>query len=894
MTLLGLQFGSPWALAALATLPLLWLVLRATPPLPVQRVFPPLRLLLGLRTPDEARTKAPLWLILLRMTILTLAIVGFARPSLAPQNADEPVAGRVLVVMDDSWTMASSWSAARRTVLGIATDLERVGGAAHLLLTAPSLRPASPADALTPAGLRGRIAQVEPQAWRVDRGDAANRLQGAQLQGIDRVIWITDGLQSPGDAAFLAALQRLGPVSARTPDGGPHAIVDAAATAEGVRIIAVRAPLAANRAAVMAETADGRSLGVVELAFAGDRAEGLIALPAEVAARAARVRVVGAESAGAVRLMPEGASRPGVGLVDPGQGAQPLLSELYYVDRALQPFATLRRGGLADLIAARVQVIVLPDASRIAPDDAQRLERWLDNGGLLIRFAGPRLSNDADAFVPVVLRGGARALGASLSWEEPLALAAFPTDGPFAGLTAPTDVRVRQQLLAAPGAATEAAIWARLEDGSPLITAAPRGGGLIVLFHVSAGPEWSDLPLSGLYVQLLRRITAFAGRGEANSADRPGPAMGGAPYRAMQVLDGAGALKDARAGTAPIPPEAFAAARASPATPPGLYERSGLVDAIQAAGARESLAALSLPAGWRLDRLTVSSARPLAGVFLGLAALLAVADLLVSLALAGRLRTMRRSAAALVALACAAAASPVPAHAQLAPDQDATLVLRLAYVITGDAGADRVSRQGLMALSQALYARTSVEPASPMGVNLAQDDLSAFPFIYWPAPATPTPLSAAALDNLGRYLRLGGMLLLDTRDAGANPTPGDGPAARMLRGLDAPPLELVSTEHVVARSFYLLRGFPGRFGAPQLWAESEASAAARDGVASLFVGDGDWGAAWAGESGVPARQRELALRFGVNLIMVALTGNYKADQVHVPALLERLGGEARR
>ncbi len=38
-----------------------------------------------------------------------------------------------------------------------------------------------------------------------------------------------------------------------------------------------------------------------------------------------------------------------------------------------------------------------------------------------------------------------------------------------------------------------------------------------------------------------------------------------------------------------------------------------------------------------------------------------------------------------------------------------------------------------------------------------------------------------------------------------------------------------------------------------------------------------------------ARQRELSLRFGVNLVMVALTGNYKADQVHIPALLERLG-----
>jgi hypothetical protein len=115
----------------------------------------------------------------------------------------------------------------------------------------------------------------------------------------------------------------------------------------------------------------------------------------------------------------------------------------------------------------------------------------------------------------------------------------------------------------------------------------------------------------------------------------------------------------------------------------------------------------------------------------------------------------------------------------------------------------------------------------------------------------------------------------------------------MLAGVDVPPLEQVTTDHVLARSFYLMRSFPGRTQSTQLWAETPAAAAARDGVASIFIGDGDWAAAWAGQVDGGARQRELALRFGVNLVMVALTGNYKADQVHVPALLERMG-EGRR
>ena len=73
---------------------------------------------------------------------------------------------------------------------------------------------------------------------------------------------------------------------------------------------------------------------------------------------------------------------------------------------------------------------------------------------------------------------------------------------------------------------------------------------------------------------------------------------------------------------------------------------------------------------------------------------------------------------------------------------------------------------------------------------------------------------------------------------------------------------------------------------------------ANDGVSSLIIGANDYAAAWATDiTGQPlypvvpggARQRELSFRFGVNLVMYALTGNYKADQVHVPAILERLG-----
>ena len=71
-----------------------------------------------------------------------------------------------------------------------------------------------------------------------------------------------------------------------------------------------------------------------------------------------------------------------------------------------------------------------------------------------------------------------------------------------------------------------------------------------------------------------------------------------------------------------------------------------------------------------------------------------------------------------------------------------------------------------------------------------------------------------------------------------------------------------------------------------------------DGVSPVVIGSHDWAAAWAVDdrgrplfATVPGgeEQREHAYRFGVNLVMYALAGNYKADQVHVPLIMRRLG-----
>jgi hypothetical protein len=239
----------------------------------------------------------------------------------------------------------------------------------------------------------------------------------------------------------------------------------------------------------------------------------------------------------------------------------------------------------------------------------------------------------------------------------------------------------------------------------------------------------------------------------------------------------------------------------------------------------------------------------------------------------------------------------------------AALQTRLAFVVTGDAEIDRTSEEGLAGLSKVLRARTALEPAEPMGVDIDKDELSFFPLLYWPVREDASPLSDATLAKVDAFMKQGGLILFDTRDheTGASAAGTQGAALNRLIGqLDIPPLEPVPESHVLTKSFYLMRSFPGRWDGGALWVEAEPVDEAErsersrrtDGVSSIVITSNDLAGAWALDDGnrpiypvVPGgeMQREMAFRAGVNIVMYALTGNYKADQVHVPALLERLG-----
>ena len=281
--------------------------------------------------------------------------------------------------------------------------------------------------------------------------------------------------------------------------------------------------------------------------------------------------------------------------------------------------------------------------------------------------------------------------------------------------------------------------------------------------------------------------------------------------------------------------------------------------------------------------------------------------------LGGRLRGPRDGVIATALLALLLPVGEARAQDELA--LRATSETVLAYVVTGDARVDTASEAGLYGLSQMLTQRTAIEPSDPIAIDLETDELAFFPLIYWPISEVQKNPSQAAYDRLNRYLQTGGMILFDTRDSNlggfGTGTPNGRRLQQLAASLNIPALEPIPADHVLTRSFYLLQDFPGRHARADVWVEAAPKDAVRvdgmpfrnlnDGVSPVVIGGNDWASAWAlsrqgrymypvGRGGFAGeRQREIAIRFGVNLVMYVLTGNYKSDQVHVPALLERLG-----
>ncbi len=1010
MSLGALAFLSPWLLAGLLALPVIYWLLRTVPPRPRQINFPATRILVGLRNRERTPSKTPWWLMLIRMLAATFVILALADPVLNP-NRETALkgSGPVAIVVDNSWAAAAHWPERQRMIDRLIAEAEGRSRTVSVVATtitgkAPILRIEPPQAA------RSSAAAIQPQPFAPQRDIVGAALEALfAREGDASVVWLTDGIDHDGKAgAFATQLSRIarGGFSVVEAGNGRDPLALAAALGQGGRLEALvsRVGGGARDGTVLAFSERGQRIGDAAFRMAPGEAKStaVFDLPLELRNQVVRIEVGGERSAGAVHLLDSRTQWHRVGLIS-GESRdqdQPLLGPLYYITRALGPYAELVEPNDANAATAidavlkrNASVIVMADIGTLSGALKTQIEQWVQKGGVLVRFAGPRLEKGGDDLIPLPLRLGGRTLGGALSWSTPQTLGPFPDDSLFAGLAVPADVTVTRQVLADPARmAAQVKVWARLKDGTPLVTARERGQGQVVLFHVTAHPEWSNLPLSGLFVEMLRRISTLGRLGSTGSG---GSAVSGDEATAdtasaetilapLQTLDGFGTLRSPPPTAQAIAAGKLAEARPSSDYPPGYYGPQGSPRALNLIDAKTTIAGLpALPASAERRAYDGQVATPLKPTLLAAALMLLFADIVavILLQLGGQLfgsggatsggvgatvagfaqRFKARGSGAtgailLVALGGSLLTWPQGALAQqrefrppqglppnilrqfgdprqvgnpvqivrptrpVSPIEEQALKstsrVSFGYILTGDSAVDNTSRDGLNGLVRILASKTSVENAAVNAVNIDLDDIAFFPILYWPVLPKAQALREATLAKIDAYMKEGGLIVFDTRDYGQgmpsglnlNSSTGETGTAlqRLLGRLDIPRLEPVPETHVLTRAFFLMRSFPGRWDGGQLWVEADGGdsesqsrkARRADGVTSIIVTSNDFASAWALDERnrplypvVPGgeNQREMAFRAGINIVMHALTGNYKADQVHVPALLDRLG-----
>ena len=518
---LPLSFAQPLLLLGLLSLPVLWWLLRVMPPRPRRIEFPPTRLLFDIKPKEETPSRTPWWLTLLRLTAAALVILAAAGPIWNPQTAAGGSKAPLVILLDDGWSAASSWETRIKAAdeLIANADNDRRGVA-----LVPLSEPARDVTLMPGGTARVALRQLAPKPYSIERVETLAALDRfLKTTGDAELAWLSDGVDTGRGAEFLEALAKtVGDRTLTIYEGGASpalALVAAenAAAKMTVKVLRTNSGIAAG--VVRAIDAKGSPIGEARYAFGPqDReAEAAFELPVELRNDISRLEIAGERSAGAVQLLDKRWRRRAIGVVTGATSdtAQPLLASTFYLTRALSPFADVRLGDrgapqqvIGQFLDQRLPMIVLADVGTLSPEIRERLNAWIDQGGVLVRFAGPRLAQADDDLVPVKLRRGGRSLGGSLTWEKPQHMASFAADGPFAGLQVPKDVTVNRQVLAEPDAVLATKSWASLEDGTPLVTGEHRGKGILSLFHVGA-----DFALvRPADVRQLRRDAAAAGR----------------------------------------------------------------------------------------------------------------------------------------------------------------------------------------------------------------------------------------------------------------------------------------------------------------------------------------------------------------------------------------------
>ncbi|WP_208436027.1 DUF4159 domain-containing protein [Bartonella phoceensis] len=934
-----MSFASPLLLLGLLCLPIIWWLLRITPPSPRKELFPPLRFLPKPTNQQETANHTPWWLLLLRLTMAALIIIALARPIWNQKSITLSGSQPLALIIDNGWASVREWKKRISIAESLLVQAEKHQKEVYFLATAEN--DASNIGPLPANTIKQHLIHLQPRPWPVNRVHALKKLiEISKGKPLD-IAYLSDGLQTSEEDQTFTLIEQLKPQTF---------LWYLADISDLIGITAIENDNGNMVARVIRSTTHGKTPATLSLYDSNNQLLGQFTtnfpegktttlvpfnVPLELRNDIAWIKINNQAHAAATFLVDSYKRVNRVALLsqNTNEMVQPLLSPFYYIIKALQNHTQLVTADgrelstdIERLLKQNPSVFIMGDIVNISEEAEKKLSDFVNKGGTLIRFAGENLSTaeQYDSLLPVPLRPGKRSLGSIMSWTKPQKLAPFTKNSLFFDIPFPEDVTVSRQILAEPNPDLFEKTWLSLSDGTPLITASSRGKGTLILIHIAPDPTWSNLPLSGFFAQMLQKLITLSAYKNTTPTHIKKETTVQNPWRTITTD---GQLQTPPSSVIPLVLDTQNPPYPSYRTPPGLYGVKNNFYALNLLNHSSHFIKQSSSSSLRKSPLSYDiKEKHLMGPLLGVAVLLFAFDSFLVLWMGGvfflnRGRNMLLLLPFTISLITFFPYDPT-AHAQNTETPNESIVqaagaTHLAYVVTHNDEIDSTSKSGLEALSQFIAERTMLAPSSVIALDLDKDELAFYPLIYWPIDANSPLPTQKSLEKINNFMKHGGTILFDTRDqinTSLNPEGATTPATKRLRnilkGLNIPAIEPASPDHVLARSFYIMPDFPGLYRGSPLWVESSStnkknknSLSVGDNVSSLLITGNNFAGAWAlDEKGmwkyplVPndPMQRLWAFRAGLNIVIYVLTGNYKADQIYVPALLERFKRERRQ
>ena len=888
-------FSNYYALLGLALTPVIWIIVKSLPPVPKSFNFSSFFLLEKIDHDNSKNKKTPLWLVLFRTFLFILIVFFFSKPFLKNENS---ITGekyeKYIIVADIGWSIAKDWDKFKEIVLAIGKEAEKnkkkIVFFHSKLVSYKEARIFNTSDYLN-----NYLENISPLPVQLKSSSLNKLIKKDNFFKNSQVFFISSKFDFINFADQFKSINNL-----KNRNNNYHFInpVETILIIKSIKITQDKIKCEIFRLGknkfkqdffLKIETVNkeviyrnahtikkNKNIEIINLSF-----------PIEIINQIESIRLVGQNHAGAKYYFDDFSKKKNIAILTNNEfyNQSPLLSPIYYIKKSLHPKHTIKIEKIENIINQDYSTIIIPGKIKIPNELNDRLNKWLLEGGTLIRFAEEGMVGKYSSFLPYQeTYSRIRYIDSQLTINNKLIISAFEKDSIFYGIEIPRDINFNKQLIFEVNS-EQVNILAKLNDNTPLVSMKKFGDGEIILFHIGANNDWSNLPISSLFSDILNRVLLFSKNSKSYNLNN---------LNLNKEIDGFGNLITPKRIVSIDNFEKLKTLKPSIENPPGKYENNQISIFLNLA---TNITDYTTEKNNSIVDTSYSfeTSRDLSPTILKIILSMFILDILITIMIKNNvsyLRIFARKKGLLVFIIFFLACIKI--------DNVIANQTYLAYIKINNNQINKVSAIGLENIRNLLETRTSINAKGVIGLDIKSDNIFSYPFIYWPLTRNLLDIKKPEIIKIKNYLNNGGIIVFDviefSRDTFNLKEKKFQNIRNFLYDIGADELSLIPEDHTLTKSFYLLSKFPGKWDNKILFIEN-SNLEYKDGVSSIILGFNDWAKAWAiDKNNIPLfpvvpggeRQRELSYRFGINIAMYALTGNYKSDQIHLKSILKRL------